>query len=191
MKLIPKNYLRYKFFNSLFTGLSIGSIFVIYEPLEPSIYSVGGIILAIGMLIIAKFYEVLLNIRKYFIIGLFVEVVILMLVTIFLVKPYDYQTALFVYSGYQLTFMFGAYLVRAETLIVRKKRLLTLVDVSKQKGYLAGMALSYIFYKILEQWGLTAKKEQVYDLHFILFAVEFLIIWLFVSSFSKKREALG
>ncbi|WP_281951225.1 hypothetical protein [Nitrosophilus kaiyonis] len=187
MKLIPRNYLKYKFFNSLFTGLSVGSIFVIYEPLNPSLFSLGGIILAIGMIIIAKFYEVLLNIKKYFLIGLFVEFIMLLLVIIFLISPYNYMSALFVYAGYQLTFMFGAYLVRAETLIVHKKRLLTLVDISKQVGYLFGMAFSFLFYKILENLYNLDKKEQVYDLHFLLFFIEIIIIYFFIKSFKGRK----
>ncbi len=187
MRLIPKIYVRYKFFNSLFTGLSVGSIFVIYEPLEPSLFSLGGILLAVGMLIIAKFYEVLLNIKKYYLIALFVEIIMLSLVTVFLIEPYDYMTALIVYAGYQLTFMFGAYLVRAETLIVRKKALLTLVDVSKQYGYLAGMGASYIFYKFLEYLTIMDKKEQVYYLHFLLFIIEIIIIFQFIKSFKGEK----
>ncbi|RUM74570.1 MAG: hypothetical protein DSZ10_01325, partial [Sulfurovum sp.] len=111
LTLIPDWFIRYKFFNSLFTGLSVGSIFVIYTPLKPSIFSFGGIVLALGMLIIAKFYDILLNIRRYFQIGLFVELVMLGLVLLFLAQPYTYMSALLVYAGYQLTFMFGAYLV--------------------------------------------------------------------------------
>jgi len=187
LRLIPRNYVRYKFFNSFFTGLSVGSIFVIYEPLNPSLFSLGGIILAVGMLIVAKFYDVLLNIKKYFLIALFVEIVMLTLVTVFLIEPYEYMTALMVYAGYQLTFMFGAYLVRAETLIVHKKTLLTLVDVSKQYGYLAGMGISYIFYKFLEYLTITDKKEQVYNLHFLLLIIEIIIIYLYIKSFKEVK----
>ena len=187
MKLIPRNYIKYKFFNSFFTGLSVGSIFVIYEPLNPSLFSLGGIILAVGMLIVAKFYEVLLNIKKYYLIALFVEFIMLFLVVIFIVKPYNYMSALLIYAGYQLTFMFGAYLVRAETLIVHKKRLLTMVDISKQSGYLAGMFVSYLFYKTLEIFNILDKKEQVYDLHFLLFFIEIIIIYYFMKSFKGRK----
>ncbi|BCD59854.1 MULTISPECIES: hypothetical protein [unclassified Nitratiruptor] len=183
MRLDLHRYLYYKFFNSLFTGLSVGTIFVIYEPLEPSIYSLGGIVLALGMLVIAKFYDVLLNIKRYFQIGLLVEVVILVLVSVFLLYPYTYMTALFVYAGYQLTFMFGAYLVRAETLIVKKALFLTKVDVAKQIGYLGGMVGSYLFYKIIQ----GSKQQQVYDLHFLLLLIEIVIIWFFIQSFKRKR----
>ncbi len=184
MRLRLKRYILYKLLNSLFTGLSVGSIFIIYQPLEPSIYSAGGIILALGMLIIAKFYDVLLNIRRYFQIGLFVEIVMLALVALFLLRPYTYMTALLVYAGYQLTFMFGAYLVRAETLIVRKAAALTKVDVAKQVGYLAGMVASFVFYKIVG----GSKEHQVYMLHFLLLPLELSIIWAFVSAFIKSSK---
>ena len=50
-------FILYKWFNSLFLGVSIGSVFTIYEPLEPSVYSLGGIALAAAMIIVAKFYH--------------------------------------------------------------------------------------------------------------------------------------
>ncbi len=183
MRLRLRPYLRYKLLNSLFTGLSVGSIFVIYQPLQPSIYSVGGILLALGMLIIAKFYDLLLNIRRYFLIGLFVELVMLALVGIFLLHPYTYMTALLVYAGYQFTFMFGAYLVRAETLIVRKASALAKVDIAKQIGYLAGMVIGFLFYQIVG----GDKQTQVYQLHYLLLGVEIAIIWFFIHSFERRR----
>ncbi len=191
MKLIPTPYVKYKFLNSLFTGLSVGSVFVIYEPLNPSVFSLGGILLAIGMLIVAKFYEVLLNVEKYFLIALLVELVMLFLILYFLIKPYSYHTALLIYGGYQLTFIFGAYLVRAETLIVHKKKLLTIVDVAKQYGYLSGMGVSYLFYKTAEFFSVSDKKEQVYDLHFLLLAVELAVIIYFIKSFKKRPRKLS
>ncbi len=183
MRLRLRPYLRYKLLNSLFTGLSVGSIFVIYQPLQPSIYSVGGILLALGMLIIAKFYDLLLNIRRYFEIGLLVELVMLALVSIFLLRPYTYMSALLVYGGYQLTFMFGAYLVRGETLIVQKSKALAKIDIAKQIGYLAGMVGSFLFYQVVD----GNKESQVYKLHFILLALEVAIIWFFIHSFERRR----
>ena len=64
MRLNKKIFLIYKLLNSTFTGLSIGILFTIYQPLEdPSIYSIGGMILAIGMLVLANFYDKILNIK--------------------------------------------------------------------------------------------------------------------------------
>ena len=44
-------FLAYKFFNSLFLGLSIGAVFTLYEPLSPAIFSAGGIGLALATLL--------------------------------------------------------------------------------------------------------------------------------------------
>jgi hypothetical protein len=111
-----------------------------------------------------------------------VELVMFSLVLLFLLKPYTYITALFVYAGYQLTFMFGAYLVRAETLIVKRSSYLSKVDIFKQAGYLAGMVGSYLFYKIVG----GDKEQQVYMLHYLLLGVEIVIIVLFIKSFQRR-----
>jgi len=186
LKLNPVWYLRYKFLNSLFLGLSVGAIFTIYAPLKPSIYSIGGIALAIGMLFIARLYHKILTIEWFFRISLLVEFVLLFVMLVFLIHPYTYQTALLVYLGYQLTFVFGSYLVRAETLIAKSDTLLTSIDTAKQLGYLIGMALSYIFYKVIEYYGISDNKDKVYDLHYLLVGVEVLIIFSIFMSFRKK-----
>ena len=187
LEIHPKYYTWYKFFNSFFLGLSVGSIFTIYAPLDPSIYSIGGIVLAFGMIVVAKFYEKILNIEYFFKISLLVELVILVVVVFFLLKPYDYMTALLVYSGYQITFMFGSYLLRAETLLLKDDKLLSKVDIAKQLGNLAGMLVSFIFYKILEYlFGINDNKIKVYDIHFLLLFTEFVIIFLIFKSFRKE-----
>ena len=186
LKLNPSWYLRYKFLNSLFLGLSVGAIFTIYAPLKPSIYSVGGIALAICMLIVARFYHKILTIEWFFRISLLVEMVLLVVMLVFLFNPYSYQSALLVYLGYQLTFVFGSYLVRAETRIAKSDALLTSIDTAKQFGYLVGMAASYLFYKLLEHQGVTDSKDKVYDLHYILIALELLITFAIFKSFKKS-----
>lgn len=185
MKINLRYYIWYKLLNSLFLGLSIGSIFVIYTPLKPSIYSIGGIVLAIGMLILAKFYEKMMHKKIFFYITLFVELVVLFIVTIFLIFNYSYVSALWVYAGYQLTFIFGNYLVRMETIALQKASLLSFVDVAKQKGYLGGLVLSYLFYKGLESLHVKDKQLQVYDLHVGLFLLQLLIIFLIFKSFRR------
>ena len=180
-------YLRYKFLNSLFLGLSVGAIFTIYAPLKPSIYSVGGIALALCMLIVARFYHKILTIEWFFRISLLVELVLLVVMLVFLFKPYTYQTALLVYLGYQLTFVFGSYLVRAETRIAKSDALLTSIDTAKQFGYLMGMGASYLFYKLLALQGISENKDKVYDLHYILIALEIIIIFSIIKSFRKQK----
>ena len=185
LTLHPAWYLRYKFLNSLFLGLSVGAIFTIYAPLKPSLYSLGGIALAVGMLMIARLYHRILTIEWFYRISLGVEVILLVVAGYFLLFPYTYQTALLVYLGYQLTFVFGSYLVRAETLIAKSDALLTAIDTAKQFGYLAGMGVSYLFYRVLEYQNISENQEKVYDLHYLLLAVELLIIFFIIKSFRR------
>ena len=168
-----RRFISYKFFNSLFLGLSVGTIFIIYTPLEPSIYSLGGVFLALSMLVIAKFYTKILNVYFFFRISFLIETVMLMLIAYFLLASYGYTTALIIYIGYQSTFAFGSYLVRAETVLLPRAMLLTFLDVTKQKGYLVGMILSYLFYKFLDLYfHIQDAHEKVYLLHFLLLIVE-------------------
>lgn len=186
IKLNIREFLKYKLLNSAFLGISVGSIFVLYTPLMPSVYSIGGILLALGMLFIAKFYYKILNINYFFKISLFVEFILLFVISYFLLFSYSYITALIVYTGYQLTFTFGSYLIRAETLFLKKTKPIELVDVAKQKGYLLGMLISYIFYTSLEYFfALSDKQTQVYLIHFLLLFLELLIIFYLVKSFRR------
>ena len=166
-------------------GLSVGAIFTLYTPLQPSIYSLGGVLLAIAMLIVARFYHTILNANWFFRISLFVEVVLLLAMLYFLYASYNYQTALLLYIGYQITFVFGSYLIRAETLLLKTDTLLTKLDTVKQLGYLFGMGFSYLFYKILTHYGIDDSQTQVYDLHFLLIGIELVVIVLIVKSFRR------
>ena len=107
-------------------------------------------VLAAGMLVIAKFYDKLLNIKSFFRISILVETLMLLTIITFLLLQYSLTSALLIYIGYQLTFIFGGYLVRAETLVAKDKELLGKIDVNKQIGYLVGLGASFLFYKVLE-----------------------------------------
>jgi hypothetical protein len=185
LKIIPLWFIRYKFFNSLFLGLSVGAVFTLYAPLEPSIYSLGGVVLAMGMLLVARFYHYILNAVWFFRISLFVELVLLLAMLYFLYASYTYQTALLLYIGYQVTFLFGSYLIRAETLLLQTDTLLSKLDTAKQLGYLAGMGISYLIYKVFVHYGITNPQEQVYDIHFLLISIEVIVIVLIFKSFKK------
>jgi hypothetical protein len=185
LKIIPEWFIRYKFFNSLFLGLSVGAIFTLYTPLEPSIYSLGGVFLALAMLLVARLYNHILNALWFFRISLFVEVVLLFAILYFLYTSYSYQTALLMYTGYQITFIFGSYLIRAETLLLKTDELLTRLDTAKQLGYLLGMGISYVFYKIVKANGIESNQAQVYDLHFLLLGIEVMVIILILKSFKR------
>lgn len=185
LTLLPEWFIRYKFFNSLLLGLSVGAIFTLYAPLQPSVYSLGGIVLAIGMLIIARLYHHILNALWFFRISLFVEVLLLLAMIYFLLYPYTYQTALMIYLGYQMTFVFGSYLIRAETLLLKTDTLLTRLDTAKQLGYLLGMGLAYLFYQTLAYFNITENQTQVYNLHFLLIGIELIVIILIFKSFKR------
>ena len=186
MQLVEKNLLIYKLLNSSFTGLSIGILFKIYEPLDPEIYSIGGMVLAVAMIVIAKFYERLLNIQSFYRISLFVEAVMLLTVISFLVLGYSLTSALLIYCGYQLTFIFGGYLVRAETLVTHRKELLSKIDMLKQAGYLVGLGASILFYKVLDMGlEITVPNDQIIVLHYVLILLQSVILLLVISSFKK------
>ncbi len=191
LKIKQGAFVLYKLFNSLFLGLSIGSIFIIYTPLEPSVYSIGGIFLALGMLIIAKQYQKILNTTYFYRISFLVELVVLALVIGFLIFSYSYKTALWVYIGYQITFVFGSYLVRAETLALKQNDILTRIDTTKQFGYLIGMAISYIYYELLAySWKIWPcildSQNQVYSLHYGLLVIQLFVIYFLFKAFTKK-----
>ena len=186
MRLNLRAYLWYKLLNSLFFGLSVGSIFILYTPLEPSVFSLGGILLAIGLLLVAKFYEKMMNLLVFYRITLLVEFVALFIVVSFLVFQYNYINVLFIYASYQLTFMFGGYLVRMETLLLKKTALLSFADILKQKGYLLGMILSYLFYKIVEFYGVLDKEMQVYILHVGLLLLQVVIVLVVFRAFTRR-----
>jgi hypothetical protein len=186
LKLDTFSFVLYKFFNSLFLGVSIGSVFTIYDSLDPSLFSAGGIFLAIATLIIANFYQKILNEYYFFRISLLVEIIVLLMVIGFLVFSYNIYTSLSIYIGYQFTFIFGSYLVRAETLIIKNEKTLTRVDSAKQFGYLAGMVFSYFFYKAMDLFPyLYDNKLKVYQIHYPLLIIELIIIFFLIKSFKK------
>jgi hypothetical protein len=153
------------------------------------VYSIGGIVLALGMLVIAIFYEKLLNIKSFYYISLLVEVMMLITVITFIVLQYSLVSALLIYIGYQLTFTFGGYLVRAETLVAHDKKLLGKIDVYKQLGYLVGLGASFLFYATLK-YGLEIiePETQISLLHYLLILLQCMIILLLLMSFSRNQS---
>lgn len=180
-------FIGYKFLNSLFLGLSIGSVFVLYAPISPSVFSAGGIGLALGTLLIATQYQRLFSLRWFYGLSLVVELVVLAGVFAVLMFPLQLAVALFVYIGYQFTFAFGSYLVRCETLMIADKHRLTQLDIAKQSGYLVGMAASWGIYTGMEQaLGLTDQTRQVIAIHWPLLTTEILVILALVRAFKTR-----
>jgi len=185
MKLLFRPYLRYKFLNSLFTGIVGGSVFTIYGSLSPITFSIGGILLALGLMGMAYAYHRLMRLEYFFRFSLGAELVMLIMLLYFLVFSKYQETALIVYGAYQLSFMVGGYLVRAETHFARRARIMGWIDVAKQQGYLAGLLLSYGFYTCLEFYGLAQAITQVYWLHLALLPLETIIIVLLIRAFKS------
>lgn len=186
MKIYFHPYLRYKFTNSLFTGLLGGTVFTIYGSLSPSTFSLGGIILALGLMGLAYGYHRLMKLEYFRNFSLAAEIIMLLMIGFFILFPTYQMTALIVYSAYQLSFMLGGYLVRAETHFAKHARIMGWIDVVKQQGYLAGLLLSYLFYKLIEYYGINDARAQVYYLHFPLFLLEIIVIVFLLRGFKKQ-----
>lgn len=185
MKLLFRPYLHYKFTNSLFTGLLGGTVFTIYGSLSPSTFSLGGIILALGLMGLAYGYHRLMKLEYFRNFSLAAEIIMLFMLGFFILFPTYQITALIVYSAYQLSFMLGGYLVRAETHFAKHARIMGWIDIVKQQGYLAGLTVSYGFYKLVEHYGIRDAHTQVYYLHFPLFILEIIVIAFLIKGFKK------
>ena len=86
-----------------------------------------------------------------------------------------------------VSFFFLLSLVRAETLVADNKELLGKIDVNKQIGYLLGLAISYIFYKVLElEFNISDSKIQISILHYLLLSLQSFIIILLIRSFKRS-----
>ena len=146
MTISHRIYLVFKFFNSMFSGLSIGTVFVIYAPLNPSVYSVGGILLAVATMVIATFYTKLIQVEY--------------LLNFFMCWNCNFDnyfgcTNIFIeptgciHCLHRLSnnIFFGSYLVRCETLLLGSKKFLSKVDIFKQLGYLMGLGISHVVHK--------------------------------------------
>ena len=184
----PAAFIRYKFLNSLFLGLSVGAVFVLYTPLSPAVFSAGGLGLAVGTLIVATQYRRILAPAWFFRLSLLVELITLSGVAAVLILPIELPLALFVYIGYQITFSLGNYLVRCETLLMVAVDQLRRLDVAKQAGYLLGMAVAWALYMGLERWaGLTSEAAQVVSLHWLLLGVEVSVLIALWQAFNKDQ----
>ena len=190
----PAAFIRYKFLNSLFLGLSVGAIFVLYTPLSPAVFSAGGLGLALGTLIVATQYRRILVPAWFFRLSIAVELITLSGVTAVLVLPIALPLALFVYIGYQITFSLGNYLVRCETLLMGSVEQLRQLDIAKQAGYLLGMAAAWAIYTGLEHWLMVSEETaQVVSLHWVLWGLEVLVLGALWRAFNRGQlsDALG
>jgi hypothetical protein len=182
-------FLAYKTINSLFAGLSLGAIIGIYAALEPETFSIGGAALAIGTFFVALCYSFLMKIKAFFVITIAVELAVLCAIIFCLIDPNSYAIVAIIYICYQVSFLFGGYLLRAETLFLRRVTLLSRLDALKQIGYIAGLIASYFFYAALNE----TKTDKIWLLHWLLLAVEIATIAFALLAFNapkRKRAAV-
>lgn len=188
----PAAFILYKFVNSLFLGLSVGAVFVLYTPLSPAVFSAGGIGLALGTLIVATQYRRILEPAWFFRLSLGVELVTLSGVAAVLLFPLELPLALFVYIGYQITFSLGNYLVRCETLLMVSVEQLRKLDMAKQAGYLLGMGSAWAIYASLERFaGVDERVEQVVSLHWVLAVIEVMVVVALWQAFNRDQLTNG
>ena len=179
-------FIAYKFVNTMFMGIAIGSYVIQYKPIKIDDYPIMGIIFAILTIIIAALYKRIMKIDYFFKFLLIVELIMLIWIIFFLIYPYSYQVALLIYIARNITFLFGDFLGRAETIFLKKTEILSSIDIFKQIGSIFGMILSVLFYKWIEQTYLISDNEsKVYYIHFILIFLQFIIILLVLKSFKK------
>ncbi|MDR2906101.1 MAG: hypothetical protein LBU73_09125 [Helicobacteraceae bacterium] len=184
MRINTNWFLCYKTLNNLFAGLSLGAIIAIYAPLDPKIFSIGGIILAIGSMLIALIYSKIINVKCFFFVTIAVEIIVFSAALLFLINPAAVYVAGAVYFCYQLTFLFGSYLVRSETLFLSEINTLTKLDSLKQIGYLIGLATSLIYYEISD----AEKLIEIWRLHFAMIVAQTLTIVSALKAFESDAK---
>ena len=97
-----------------------------------------------------------------------------------------------IYIGYQITLIFGSYLLRCETLLLSDTKMLTKLDLAKQTGYLAGLAISYLFYKVLTDfYDISDSNKQIYSMHFPLLVTQVLVISSLFLAFKPNHDEIG
>ncbi len=189
LKINHQAFIRYKFFNSLFFGIAIGSYVTQYEPLKIEDFPIMGIIFSLLAIPIAMMYNKIMTMNYFYKFSLLVEVIMLIWIIAFLIDPYSYQIALLIYIARQITFLFGDFLGRAETLFIKKTEILSSIDVAKQLGAITGMIISVIFYKILEyKFLITENEPKVFYMHFLVCVIEIVIIVMLMKSFQKTNN---
>ena len=70
--------------------------------------------------------------------------------------------------------------------------MLTRLDLAKQTGYLAGLAVSYLFYKALTNfYDISDSNEQIYAMHFALLVTQILVISSLFLAFRPNYDEIG
>ena len=147
-----------------------------------------GIIFAFLSMLIARVYHKIIYKKYFFQILLFVEWIMILWMLFFLIFPFSYKIALLIYISRSVTFLFGDYLQRSETYLLKKKKIFSFIDINRQIGTIIGMIFAVLYYYTLEEYfQITENQKLVYYIHFILFGIEFIIIYYLLKSFRRVK----
>ena len=183
-----RKYLKYKFFNSLFTGVGTGSYVTQYNPIGIMEIAVISIIFTCFSILIALYYQKLMYKKYFFIVAIFVEIVMAVWICCYLIFGISHEIALLIYMCRSITFVFGDFLSRCETYLFKKPKIFTLIDYNRQMGLIIGMIFAVIFYnKLNNQYGIFDNNTLVYYIHFVLILIQMLIIINLIDSFKKVQ----
>lgn len=181
-----KVFITYKLINTMFLGIAIGSYVTQYKPIKIEDFPVMGIAFSLLAIPVALLYKRIMTVDYFFKILLLVELIMFIWMVFFLINPYSYHIALLIYIARNITFLFGDFLGRAETLFLKKTDILSYIDMLKQVGSIIGMILSVLFYKWLEtSYLIYDNQTKVYYIHFLLLFLQVIIILLVLRSFKK------
>tara|TARA_Y100000746_G_scaffold200424_1_gene184800 strand:- start:12 stop:593 length:582 start_codon:yes stop_codon:yes gene_type:complete len=184
-----RKYLKYKFFNSLFTGVGTGSYVTQYNPIGIMEIAIISIIFTCFSILIALYYQKLMYKRYFFIVALFVEIVMALWICCYLFFGISHEIALLIYMCRSITFVFGDFLSRCETYLFKKPKIFTLIDYNRQMGLIIGMIFAVVFYNILNnQYAIFDNNTLVYYIHFVLILIQVIIIMNLIDSFKKVRR---
>lgn len=192
-----KTYIYFKFFNTLFFGISIGSYVTQYVPLKIEDFPIMGIVFSLLAIPIALLYKKIMTINYFYRISLLVETIMLVWIVMFLIDPWSenkslqnsYEIALIIYIARHITFLFGDFLGRAETIFIKKTSILSSIDTTKQLGAITGMIISVVFYNILEyNFSIKENGSKIFLIHFLLLIIQIVIIILLAKSFKISKD---
>jgi hypothetical protein len=156
-------------------------------PLPPEAFSLGPLAFSMGPLVVALAYSRLLNLPWFFRISVSVEVIVLLSVVAVLIYPQSFLLAAGVYLCFQLTLIFGNYLVRLETLVIAKESFKP-VDIGKTLGALAGALFALGFYQWARTWLDTEDSLILIQyLHYPLLVIQLGNLSLLVFSFDRDK----
>ena len=93
-KINTRTYIIYKFFNTLFFGISVGSYVVQFQPIRMADFPVMGAIFSLLSIPIALLYKKIMKINYFYKFSLLVECIMILWIIMFLIDPWSSDNSL-------------------------------------------------------------------------------------------------